>query len=287
MDIKKEPTFKKLITISFVQISLVLFCEMLAIFFTQFLVASTLVNSSLPSDFFSLTEENKRVIYQQELETLTKEFQENPSKVIERYYSYVTKTSPWILFFERLLWMSAFLPPAYFVIHRLFHFPLTSFSAQPVKKDLILSFSLGVLTFLVLNSFFLFLEKIGHKVEMNTVNKTLLNGIKGNFLGYLWALYSIGIITGIIEEIFFRGYLLNQFIHIQNPIIGLIFTSFIFGLMHHSPNASPLIALSLCFVGLVFGFVYLKTKNIWVTSLCHITYNSLVLTLGFFLGDMS
>lgn len=284
---KKKNNFKTLISITLVQVSLVLFCEMIAIFFTQFLVASTLVNSNLPSDFTNLTEEDRKIVYQQELEQLTKDFQENAQKVIERYYTYTTKEAPWILFIERLLWLMAFIPPAYMVIHKFFRSPLTNFSAEPKWHELLLSISLGMVTFIILNLFFIFLEKIGYKVEMNVVNRTLLNGIKGNLLGYLWALYSIGIVTGIIEEIYFRGYLLNQFLHFKHEKYGLVLTSLIFGLMHHSPDSSPLIAISLCFVGLVFGIVYMKTKNIWVTSLCHVTYNSFVLTVGFFFGDMS
>ncbi len=288
MDINKTRNhFKTLLSLTFVQISLAIFCEVMAIFFTQFLVASTLVNSSLPSDFTSLTEEDRKATYQQELEQLNKDFQENSQKVIEKYYTYATQSAPWVLFLERLLWFMAFLPPAYIVIHRFFRSPLTNFSLQPTPRDIIISVLFAILTFVGINLFFFVLEKIGHKVEMNVVNKTLLNGIKGNFLSYLWALYSIGIFTGIIEEIYFRGYLLNQFLHFKHKNYGLFFTSLIFGFMHHSPNSSPLIAISLCFVGLVFGFVYIKTKNIWATSLCHIIYNSLVLTVGFFFGDIS
>ncbi|MCX7999012.1 MAG: hypothetical protein N3A69_08705, partial [Leptospiraceae bacterium] len=165
MDIQKENILKKLFTIVFIQISLVLFCEMIAIFFTQFLVASTLVNSSLPSDFTSLNEEERKIIYQHELDQLTKEFQENSQKGIAKYYTYVIKETPWILFIERLLWMSAFLPPAYFVLHRIFRFPMTNFSAQPTKNDIILSFIMGIITFVILNSVFMFLEKMGHKIE--------------------------------------------------------------------------------------------------------------------------
>jgi membrane protease YdiL (CAAX protease family) len=86
------------------------------------------------------------------------------------------------------------------------------------------------------------------------------------------------------EEVFHRGYLMTRLRAWLGDAQGLLLSSVIFGLVHitsrlsQSGLANPLGALQAggqAFLGgILFGFVYLKTKNIWPGILIHLSTNA-------------
>ena len=109
--------------------------------------------------------------------------------------------------------------------------------------------------------------------------------MKVNYYLLAWSIYTVGLITGILEEVVFRGFLLTHFMNKGFAREGLYITSLIFGMMHFSFDSSPIVPFLLTFVGLLFGTIYLQFKNIWVSIGAHATYNSLGLITAYFLGD--
>jgi len=287
MKVKNLIRHKNLLLLTFVHLTIVLFCQILSIFFSQFLMVSSIVNTKLPVDFSIYTKEEKTEIYREEVEKIGEKIKTNPEELIYEFYTIATKDSPWILFFERLIWAFAFLVPAYLFLHRFLNSPIPDLKKNITSREFLTGLYSGVIIFLFVNLIFYILEILGHKPEMNVANKALLNGIKGNFIGFLWGIYSIALVTGLIEETFFRGFLLQQFISIGASKYGLYFTSFLFGFLHHSMEASFSIALVLSLVGFGFGILFIFTGNLWVSIIAHSTYNSLVLLVAYFFGDLS
>lgn len=88
---------------------------------------------------------------------------------------------------------------------------------------------------------------------------------------------------GLLEEFFYRGYLQRRFCDWLGDWKGLLLISFIFGLGHiisriadHGFSAFQpgTIAGAQAFLGgLIFGYIYLKAKNIWPSAILHISSN--------------
>jgi len=83
---------------------------------------------------------------------------------------------------------------------------------------------------------------------------------------------SICILAPIVEEILFRGILLRGLL--QNvkikPIYAILFTSLIFGVAH----VNPWQLLGAGTLGIVFGFVYYRTKSLWLCIFLHVLNNA-------------
>ncbi|HGS1407119.1 CAAX amino terminal protease family protein [Streptococcus pneumoniae] len=74
----------------------------------------------------------------------------------------------------------------------------------------------------------------------------------------------------IQEELIFRGLL--QGAVFDNSWLGLVLTSSLFSFMHGPSNVPSFIFYLLG--GLLLGFAYKKSQNLWVSTLVHMLYNS-------------
>ena len=80
------------------------------------------------------------------------------------------------------------------------------------------------------------------------------------------------IIAPIVEEIVFRGYIMNKWIDKYSVKIGVIFSSLLFMLIHFSSLFIPQLLL-----GLLCGLVYVKYHNLFYAIFTHSLYNLLVI----------
>lgn len=83
---------------------------------------------------------------------------------------------------------------------------------------------------------------------------------------------TVCILAPIFEEILFRGILLRGLL--QNgisPILAIFLSSFLFGLAHLNPWQF----LGAGLLGAVFGFVYYRTKALWICIFLHALNNSI------------
>ncbi|MES2677214.1 MAG: CPBP family glutamic-type intramembrane protease [Pseudomonadota bacterium] len=150
-------------------------------------------------------------------------------------------------------------------------FLLLLFAYQPVRKlsewreifskDCCLFYGLSILVILVLgllSSYLVFDPKIvGYK-----------------FL-FLWSLKML-FFTTIVEELFFRFFIQNNAIKLlsnlkNGKILGLILSSFIFGIFHLP--AGILFAALAFLAGLLYGGIYLKTNRLESAILLHFAVN--------------
>lgn len=83
---------------------------------------------------------------------------------------------------------------------------------------------------------------------------------------------TVCILAPILEEILFRGILLRGLLQKGiSPIFAIFLSSFLFGLAHLNPWQF----LGAGLLGAVFGFVYYRTKALWICILLHALNNSI------------
>ena len=89
-------------------------------------------------------------------------------------------------------------------------------------------------------------------------------------------LLSVGIFifVAISEELFLRGYVLNNLLVSFNKYIALLISSLLFSLMHGiNPNFSLISFIGLFFAGLFFGLSYIFTRSLWFPIALHFSWN--------------
>ena len=94
-----------------------------------------------------------------------------------------------------------------------------------------------------------------------------------------WWLFALNnlLLTCIIEEVFFRGFIQQKLTSLINPLAGLILTSLLFGIAHFSGGFNYVLVASLA--GFLYGLVYLNTGKIWYAILLHFCFNMVHLAL--------
>jgi membrane protease YdiL (CAAX protease family) len=84
----------------------------------------------------------------------------------------------------------------------------------------------------------------------------------------------MALLPALFEEVFFRGALQNVLVDWwKKPVLAIIVTSIIFSLIH----SSIYLFLSRAILGFVLGWMYHRTKNIWINIIAHFLNNALAL----------
>jgi len=94
-----------------------------------------------------------------------------------------------------------------------------------------------------------------------------------NFWGVL---FTIAILTPIIEELVFRGVILEGLQIRYSPVIAALVSSLLFALVHGLPQAM----VNAFFLALFFSWVMLKTRSLLLCIVAHALYNGLDLVLS-------
>jgi membrane protease YdiL (CAAX protease family) len=94
-----------------------------------------------------------------------------------------------------------------------------------------------------------------------------------------WWMFALNnlLLTCVVEEVFFRGFIQQKLTSLFNPIIGLIIASLFFGVAHFSGGFSYVVVATLA--GFIYGLVYLQTGKLWHAILIHFCLNMVHLTL--------
>ena len=85
---------------------------------------------------------------------------------------------------------------------------------------------------------------------------------------FILSIISTAIVPAICEEYLFRGAVLTNLMP-YGKTTAIVASSFLFGLMHQN----PLQLLYTTLMGVVIGYVYVKTKSIWVCIIIHFVNN--------------
>ena len=130
------------------------------------------------------------------------------------------------------------------------------------KKQLLLFIGIFLLTVLVNIGYHAFFS-VASGASAQHLEKTS-NGLSLSFI------VNVTVLAPIHEELLFRGLL--QGTVFDNSWIGLVLTSSLFSFMH-GPYDVPSFFYYLL-GGLLLGFAYKKSQNLWVSTLVHMFYNA-------------
>ena len=130
------------------------------------------------------------------------------------------------------------------------------------KKQLLLFIGIFLLTVLVNIGYHAFFS-VASGASAQHLEKTS-NGLSLSFI------VNVTVLAPIHEELLFRGLL--QGAVFDNSWLGLVLTSSLFSFMHGPSNVPSFIFYLLG--GLLLGFAYKKSQNLWVSTLVHMFYNA-------------
>lgn len=136
-------------------------------------------------------------------------------------------------------------------------------------KDIVIGIGLG---------FFIMSLGLAILVYCNEIKITTFtfNGL--DFLYYIL----LFMLVSVNEELFMRGYILNNFMLSFNKYIALVFTALLFSLMHgFNPSMDWFSATSLFLAGILLGSTYIYTKNLWFPIALHFSWNFFQSIYGF------
>jgi membrane protease YdiL (CAAX protease family) len=91
----------------------------------------------------------------------------------------------------------------------------------------------------------------------------------------VWTLINVVIVAPIFEEIIFRGKLYNILRVSSSPIVAVLLSSTIFGIIHFE----PVVFISGILSGLLFSYAYIRTRSIYSPILLHMCNNALAYAL--------
>lgn len=135
------------------------------------------------------------------------------------------------------------------------------------------------LLYLMLILLFVFSLGINKPIN-NLINQILHNSTElSNPFNRPFYIIGAVLFAPILEEIIFRGIILKGFLTKYTPKYAIIFSAIIFGLIH----GKPLQIWGTFVIGLIFGWIYYKTKSIGTTILLHSILNFTVLIENYLL----
>ncbi len=91
------------------------------------------------------------------------------------------------------------------------------------------------------------------------------------------SVFSLALWTPLVEEVFFRGFVMRGLWNQWGPGVSLVLSAVIFAAMHFSIA----IMIPIFVTGLLLGGLYLYTKSIWPSIIVHAIQNSIALYLIF------
>jgi len=111
------------------------------------------------------------------------------------------------------------------------------------------------------------------QLEIKSIDRNIEDG--------LW-IFGTFVFVGISEELLLRGYVLRNLMVSFNKYIALTLSSALFAFMHiANPNLDFLGITGLFFAGLLLGYSYIITQNLWLPIALHFSWNFFQSFFGF------
>jgi sodium transport system permease protein len=108
--------------------------------------------------------------------------------------------------------------------------------------------------------------------------------VESRLLSPLWSIIAVGIIPPLVEELFFRGYLLGAFLTVGRPLWAMLASAVLFGLFHLLVGSSFAIErfIPTMLLGLLLAWIAWRTGSIWPCVVMHVTHNTLLTLMGYY-----
>jgi len=119
---------------------------------------------------------------------------------------------------------------------------------------------------------------LGAIMEMLPNYEAMMEQYSGMFEGLNETMLLIGggIIGPICEEIIFRGIILAGFLKTYGYKKAILFSAIIFSVIH----MVPIQMIATFFIGIILGYIYYKTRSLWLVSIIHIINNLAAFVVG-------
>jgi membrane protease YdiL (CAAX protease family) len=156
------------------------------------------------------------------------------------------------------------------------------FDVPPLKKTLVLVIFVSVIDFLLVMAYAIgydFIAGSPEEVELffdpGSANNLLI-------LALLFTTMSIG--APLVEEMYFRGYILNSLRGMHSDNVAIIVSGLLFGIIH---NPFFLFFGGIYQIGVtsIGGFLYawlrIRTGSLWPSIACHFLWNTMIFVLMF------
>lgn len=174
----------------------------------------------------------------------------------------------WIVMFGYILQFAATLAVVYFV----WNLKVTDY-----KKVKLILFPIALLMTFALS---IISESICSLIPMpDFVAKIFSESISLDFAGYL----TVGIIAPFLEEWLFRGIILAALLRRYEPRKAIIWSAVIFGIAHLNPWQF----IAAFIIGCAMGWLFWRTRSIWIGIFMHWANNTAGFLLGYLSGDMN
>ena len=99
-----------------------------------------------------------------------------------------------------------------------------------------------------------------------------------------WGIVAIAVVGPVVEELVFREAILGHLLRSGvDKWSAIVLSALLFGIIHGNPIQIPF-AIAL---GLIFGLIYYRMRNVVLTSIIHIINNSIAVAEMNFLADES
>lgn len=156
---------------------------------------------------------------------------------------------------------------------------------KPKVRHLFLGAGVGLLLFVGLQGVALGLDALGYGIESSDTSVSIgsLDGPERWLVLFLLS----PIVVPIVEEIFFRGALLNSLRNSSIPgkwatPLAIVLSSILFALVHmqgFSTVSDFVLPVWIAGVAVVNAILMLKFKSVWVAAASHIAYNGITVVI--------
>ena len=117
------------------------------------------------------------------------------------------------------------------------------------------------------NYFLIMLKSFGYTESLSNIEIT-------TFPTYLLYLGLVGLVPAVFEEICFRGTICAG-LSKSNKHLAVWLSAIVFMLMHGGPEQT----IHQLILGVIFGYIFIYTENLWITILIHFFNNGIAVTV--------
>tara|TARA_B110000263_G_scaffold235095_1_gene233275 strand:- start:457 stop:960 length:504 start_codon:yes stop_codon:yes gene_type:complete len=157
-----------------------------------------------------------------------------------------------------------------YVVSHLFQYPKDKATLSITSKALLLDFIGG--WFIII---FLMLIPSGYII--NDILNTKSTDVS-NIFSLALALILFAVTVPIIEELLFRGLILDSLSESYGKWTAIIISSVIFAILH----IYPLTILNAFWAGIIYGYLRIRTNSLWPSIILHGLWNGHLEILDFF-----
>ncbi len=155
--------------------------------------------------------------------------------------------------------------------------PLLIISAIPL-----INFMAEINSHLVLPDFMSGIEHWMKTSEESAAKVTKIFLKADGFGGLMLNVFMIALIPAVGEELLFRGILQNIFVKwTKNAHWGIFIAAFVFSFIHFQFYGF----LPRMFLGIIFGYLYVWSKSLWLPMLGHFINNGFAVVVSYFVTD--